>query len=231
MSEASIEARLARVEKELKELKDREAIREVVHRYCQAVDRCDLELLISCYHSDSYDDHGFFAGNGHDFARYVIPVLQQIDSSIHSITNSRIDLSGVRAYCASQWSVVHRLKRKGKYTDFLHDGRYLDIFEKRDGEWKILHRVVVNDMDRWVHTLGLRREELGSVNTSPSGCRGPGDLSYLGFELTRHRPERPPVKDLWSGMHRLSAATQSYWGSKLAWWAIRARSIFRSLTR
>ena len=109
MSEESIEARLAQVEKELRELKDREAIREVVHRYCQAVDRCDLELLISCYHPDSYDDHGFFAGNGHDFARFVIPVLQQIDSSVHSITNSRIELSGDRAYCASQWSVVHRL--------------------------------------------------------------------------------------------------------------------------
>ena len=142
VSEESIEARLAQVEKELRELKDREAIREVVHRYCQAVDRCDLELLISCYHPDSYDDHGFFAGNGHDFARFVIPVLQQIDSSVHSITNSRIELSGDRAYCASQWSVVHRLKRKGKYTDFLHDGRYLDIFEKRDGEWKILHRAL-----------------------------------------------------------------------------------------
>jgi len=42
MSEA-LESRLAALEAELGELRDREAIREVIHRYCQAVDRCDLE--------------------------------------------------------------------------------------------------------------------------------------------------------------------------------------------
>ena len=47
MSEA-LEQRLAALETEVQELKDREAIREVIHRYCQAVDRCDLEMLKSC---------------------------------------------------------------------------------------------------------------------------------------------------------------------------------------
>jgi len=74
MSEA-LEQRLAVLETEVKELKDREAIREVIHRYCQAVDRCDLEMLKSCYWEDGYDDHGFFAGNAHKFAEYVIPCL------------------------------------------------------------------------------------------------------------------------------------------------------------
>ncbi len=36
--DAAIEDRLAALESELKELKDREAIREGIHRYCQAVD-------------------------------------------------------------------------------------------------------------------------------------------------------------------------------------------------
>ena len=29
----------------------------------------------------------------------------------------------------------------------------LDVWEKREGEWKLLHRVVAGDLDRWVHTL------------------------------------------------------------------------------
>ncbi|MDD9961727.1 MAG: nuclear transport factor 2 family protein [Gammaproteobacteria bacterium] len=45
MSEA-LESRLAALEAELGELRDREAIREVIHRYCQAVDRCDLDRWI-----------------------------------------------------------------------------------------------------------------------------------------------------------------------------------------
>ena len=95
MSE-SLENRLQALEAQVRELKDREAIREVIHRYCQAVDRCDLDMLKSCYHADGYDDHGFFAGNAHEFAEYVIPCLARIDSSMHSITNTRFKFDGNR---------------------------------------------------------------------------------------------------------------------------------------
>lgn len=135
MSEA-LESRLTALEAEVRELRDREAIREVIHRYCQAVDRCDLEMLKSCYHADGYDDHGFFAGNAHDFAEYVIPCLARIDSSMHSITNTRFRFDGDRCACTSQWHVIHRLRHDQGFTDFWHQGRYLDVWEKRDGEWK-----------------------------------------------------------------------------------------------
>ena len=170
MSDA-VAARLAALEAELKELKDREAIREGIHRYCQAVDRCDLEMLKSCYWPDGYDDHGFFAGNAHAFAEYVIPCLQAIDSSMHSITNTRFRFDGNRCACSSQWHVVHRLAHEGGFTDFLHDGRYLDVWEERDGEWKLLHRVIVGDADRWVHTLNIG-QAVGGPNTPLSGTRG-----------------------------------------------------------
>lgn len=202
MSE-DIEARLITLERELTELRDREAIREVIHRYCQAVDRCDLEMLKSCYHPDSYDDHGFFAGNGHEFAEYVIPVLAEVDSSIHAITNTRFEFDGDRAACSSQWSVVHRLAHEAGFTDYWHNGRYLDVFEKRGGQWKILHRVIASDMDRWIDTLNLRSMMEGE-NSPVSGCRGDADPGYLGFDIERLRPERTAVEDLWGPFHLLS---------------------------
>ena len=122
MSE-TLEDRLTRLEAELRELRDRESIREVIHRYCQAVDRCDLEMLKSCYHEDGYDDHGFFAGNAHEFAEYVIPCLEQVDSSMHSITNTRFRFDGNRCATTSQWHVTHRLQQDEGFTDFLHQGR------------------------------------------------------------------------------------------------------------
>lgn len=199
-----IEARLAKLERELVQLQDREAIREVIYRYCHAVDRCDLAMLKSCYHPDGYDDHGFFAGNGHEFADYVIPVLEKIDSSIHAITNTRIDLDGDRAACGSQWSVMHRLKHEAGFTDYWHNGRYLDVFEKRDGEWKILHRVIVADMDRWIETQDVR-SAMGGDNQPLGGCRGDSDPGYMGFDLVTHRPDRPPMADLWGPFHAMSA--------------------------
>ena len=147
MSKA-LEQRLATLEKEVQGLKDREAIREVIHRYCQAVDRCDLDMLKSCYWEDGYDDHGFFAGNAHEFAEYVIPCLEKVDSSMHSITNTRFKFDGDRCACASQWAVTHRLAHDDGFTDFLHQGRYLDVGGKREGEWKLLHRVIAGDLDR-----------------------------------------------------------------------------------
>ena len=202
---AELEARLQALEAELTELRDREAIREGIHLYCQAVDRCDLEMLKSCYWPDGYDDHGFFAGNAHDFAEYVIPCLQAVDSSMHSITNTRFQFAGDRCATTSQWHVVHRLGHEEGFTDFLHDGRYLDVWEKREGEWRILHRVIVGDLDRWVHTLDILRA-MGPVNAPLRGRRDGDDPGNLFFEILNHRPERPATDDLWAGFHRLSAA-------------------------
>lgn len=204
----TIEARLARLEGKVVELSDREAIREVIHRYCQAVDRCDLAMLKDCYHADGYDDHGFFAGNAHEFAEYVIPVLEKIDSSIHAINNIRIKLEGNRAACASQWSVVHRLGHEQGFTDYWHNGRYLDVFEKRNGDWKIFHRVIASDMDRWIETLDLG-DALAGENQPLEGSRGTEDPGYLWFDLVNHRPARPPMADLWAPFHALSAANRA----------------------
>ena len=204
----SVDTRLARLESELAELRDREAIREVIHRYCQAVDRCDLEMLKSCYHRDGYDDHGFFAGNAHEFAEYVIPCLERVDSSMHSITNTRFRFEGERCATTSQWHVVHRLKQEEGFTDFLHQGRYLDVWEKRDGEWKILHRVIAGDFDRWVHTLDIRSQATDSPNQTLRGCRGADDPGNLWFDLLNHKPDRPAMDDLWAMFHQLSEATR-----------------------
>ena len=203
MSE-TLEERLSRLEAELTELRDKEAIREVIHRYCQAVDRCDLEMLKSCYHEDGYDDHGFFAGNAHEFAEYVIPCLEAVDSSMHSITNTRFKFDGDRCACTSQWHVVHRLAHEDGFTDFLHQGRYLDVWEKRTGNWKILHRVIAGDFDRWLHTADIR-SSMGGENAPLSGRRGADDPGNLWFEILEHKPARPAMDDLWAGFHMLSA--------------------------
>jgi ketosteroid isomerase-like protein len=205
----SLTARLDALESELTTLRDKEAIRDVIHRYCRGADRCDQQAFKDCYWEDGYDDHGFYGGNGQGFADYVIPILKQVDSSIHAITNTIIDLKGDRAFCESQWSVVHRLKKPdGDFLDFWHQGRYLDIFEKRGGEWRILCRTITGDMDRLLRTKDMRafigEGQPGSDNNiALRGGRSPNDPVFSGFDLQKLVHDRKPIEDLWSPFYAL----------------------------
>ena len=170
--------------------------------------KCDLELFKSCYWPDAIDDHGFFGGNAHDFCDYVINVLKDIEASVHAITNTIIDLEGDRAFCESQWSVVHRLREGDGFLDYWHQGRYLDIFEKRDGQWKILVRVIVGDMDRLLRAKDLKAivaasgAEEGSLGLN--GSRAPKDPVYAGFGIEKLAKERATSPDLWGTFHALA---------------------------
>lgn len=208
-----VETRLADLERRLVELSDREAIRDVIHRYCRAADRCDLEAFKGCYWRDGHDDHGFFGGNAHEFCDYVIPVLRRIEASIHAITNTVIELRGDQAFCESQWSVVHRLRNPegDGFLDYWHQGRYIDIFEKRDGVWKILIRSTASDMDRLVRTKDMRAimdqfaglEKRGPGNQSGRGARHPNDPVYVGFDLANIVQTRDAMPDLWAAFYAL----------------------------
>ncbi|WP_077146067.1 nuclear transport factor 2 family protein [Sphingopyxis sp. KK2] len=206
----AVTARLDALERELTILRDKEAIRDVIHRYCRGADRCDKQAFKDCYWEDGFDDHGFYGGSGQGLGDYVIPVLAQIDSSIHAITNTVIDLDGDRAFVESQWSVIHRLKKPdGDFLDFWHNGRYLDIFEKRNGEWRIHTRTIVNDMDRLLRTkdmrglMGLPEEPGSDNNRTLRGARAPNDPVFAGFDLPKLVHERTSVPDLWAGYFAL----------------------------
>ena len=74
-------------------LADREEIRDILARYARAIDRLDVDLLKSCYHPDSYDDHGHFKGNGHEFADFIIESLRgRCHATSHVVTNILVEL-------------------------------------------------------------------------------------------------------------------------------------------
>jgi hypothetical protein len=147
---------------------DRQEIEHVLKLYCRAIDRCDLELLKSIYHPEGTDDHGSFSGNAHEFADYIIPQLQEgILDGIHTVTHCTIDVDGDFAtseayYWAYQqapggeeavtafFGLDYAARAKAEGTiDGKHDyycgGRYIDLFERRNGEWKILRRKITNE--------------------------------------------------------------------------------------
>jgi hypothetical protein len=163
----------------LGELLDRAAIREVLARYCRAADRCDEELLRSCYHPDALDRHGRFDGSADDFAAWVIHV--QRTSSIttqHAVSNVVIELAGTTAWVESAFMATHvRPAAEGFDEPFLDIfwGRYVDRFEQRDGVWAIESREVVHDWSER-RACGPR---MPHVETYRAGRRDQEDISYV----------------------------------------------------
>jgi hypothetical protein len=133
----------------LRHVLDRIAIEDCLHRYCHAVDRCDAELLRAVYWPDGTDDHVFWSGNAMDFVDFCIPILKSRGQSLHAISNIMMRFSGdAEARVQCYYDAIERVIRKdGSANDVTFVGRYLDRFEKREGEWKILARKVV--IDSW----------------------------------------------------------------------------------
>ncbi len=92
------------LEQKLRELVDRQAIHDVILRYCRGVDRMDRELLLSAYHPDAIDDHGLFVGGPEAFADYFLAFHQSQQSATqHIITNHSCELDGDTAHCETYW--------------------------------------------------------------------------------------------------------------------------------
>ncbi|MFC1821282.1 nuclear transport factor 2 family protein [Thermodesulfobacteriota bacterium] len=134
---------------ELGELLDKQAITEVIYRYCRGIDRMDRELTLSCWHPDGTADYGvLFAGLGSGFVEWIWPVHAEMEHTQHTIKNILIEVEGDKAASESYFIVYLRVKNDEGTFDIIGTGRYVDHFERRSDLWKISHRQVVYDWNR-----------------------------------------------------------------------------------
>tara|TARA_B100000686_G_C16459538_1_gene796348 strand:+ start:331 stop:858 length:528 start_codon:yes stop_codon:yes gene_type:complete len=165
----------------IQNLLDKDAIRDVIMRYARGVDRLDEDLISSCYHVDSYDDHGHWKGPGKEFGPFFVENLpKRAHNTTHAVGNVLIELDPKDpnlAYVES-YSLAH-LRRTDENSEERLDffsGRYIDRFEKRDGEWKIAKRVVVHD---WSTSTALTNDAFHlPIDGFTQGTRGSKDLVY-----------------------------------------------------
>ena len=160
------------------ELADREAIRDVVLRYCRASDRVDEELLRSVYWPDAEDDHLEFSGGREEFIAYCVPILTAMRYNMHTVGNILIAIDGDCADVESYFIGYHSVPGEdGVRRDSFSGGRYLDNFEKRDDQWRIKKRLVTVE---WFRELDdTQYQDTGPFGmTVPRGDVGRGDISY-----------------------------------------------------
>lgn len=132
----------------LQELSDHFEIRQLLHRYSRGVDRGDPELIASVYHPDAADDHGTYTGLGSEFAAFVVEKMDKTGViGQHHLTNILITLEGDLARGETYFIALNPEGATPDTTSGVRwvTGRYIDRFERRNGEWRINHRQVVID--------------------------------------------------------------------------------------
>jgi hypothetical protein len=125
------------------ELIDKQKLYENMALYCRGQDRKDLELMKSTFWPEATDNHGMWNGSAHDFCEWAYE-NQKITNhrSQHYITNVLIEVD--EDVARRETAVIYAMVRAERPTDLL-GARYRDLCERRNGEWKVLRRVLVLD--------------------------------------------------------------------------------------
>lgn len=133
---------MSAAEADVRLLLDKLALHELIVKVARAVDRADEDLFLSCYWPEAHDDHGVYKGSPSGLLEHLR--RRTMDPSFgpvqHAVTNALFEVSGNVAYGESY----------GESRVVDHDGnvsrglcRYVDRFERRDGEWRIIDRRVI----------------------------------------------------------------------------------------
>lgn len=156
----------------LQGLLDRQAIWDCLMRYARGVDRLDAELIRSAFWPDARDSHGQMDGSPEEFIAIWMPTQATREACQHSVSNHSVELAGDEAHAETYFQVA--IKNAGADTLELVGGRYLDHFTRRDGEWRVLTRLVVLDWQCEADASGMTKR----LSASHKGSRDRRDPSY-----------------------------------------------------
>lgn len=146
---------------------DRMQIQHVMHKWCRAVDRLDYEGIRAVFHHDATDTHGAYNGGVEGLIDWIRQRHANIPFSMHAVSNMLIEFAGpdlalvetyvrtTQRYPADAREKLEQLAggRAGGgegSMDLLTCSRYVDRFERREGEWRIARRTLVADWKQFV---------------------------------------------------------------------------------
>ena len=153
----------------------KQEIADLVGRYMRGLDRLDKALLRSTFHDDADTDYGFFKGGPDAFVEMACNALKDHLANHHMIGQTNIDVEGDVAYGEIYFQAFHRIVVDGEERDLFISGRYVDRYEKRDGEWKFAFRSEVND---WARNDPATDDYFQQTPDSLRGERYPDDAVY-----------------------------------------------------
>ena len=155
----------------VRELADRQAITDLLYRYCRSMDRMDAELGYSIWHEDSIADYeGYYQGSGRGFIDAAFATHRRMLAHSHQISNILIELDGDRAGSETYAVGTLRLMKRDQLRQLTMWVRYIDEWSRRDGRWGIDKRVQITDFDE------IR--DVTAASAQQRTRRDASDLSY-----------------------------------------------------
>jgi hypothetical protein len=160
----------------IRDMLDREAIRDCVARLARGEDRRSANLIRSCWWPEAHFDYGVHSGNFESYLAWVVPGDDAVRNTQHLIGQSVIVLEGEQAKAETHVFSYHRIGAGSGGDagdgDSCIGGRYLDSFEKRGDQWRIARRVMLYD---WAHEWGAAADWSQGVMGYPfAGDHFPG---------------------------------------------------------
>lgn len=167
----------------LAEMVDRHEIHQVLLRYARGLDRLDNALARSCYWDDAIEDHGHFVGTPDDFIPWADGTTLAFESTQHAVMNHFCDLQGDEAFCETYY---HFSGVTAEGPNFMSTGRYIDHFQKRNGEWRIANRVTIVEGTYDVPKAAMAPSPM-TAYTAEEPCQATRDRNDVSY----HRPPKP----------------------------------------
>lgn len=163
------------IEKEyLNELIAKESIRDVIYKYCRAMDRIDREMGCAVFSPECQVDYGiWFKGTGYEFVDWVSDFhSSKMLASSHQVSNILIQVNGDKAGSETYVHVVLRsMNEDGPLQEQVGFGRYIDEWAVLDREWKITKRKYIMD-------ISDVRDIMNDAGQTGGGSRDKTDPSY-----------------------------------------------------
>jgi hypothetical protein len=183
---ASLEARIATLDPEVRRLKDRRDIFDALKRYTRGADRHDKDLVRSAFWPEATISFGRAMGLD-EYVDWEEGELSGYAAHQHHITGQTIEIDGDTAHVESY--VVYFLVPRDRGADTagaatpgrvllaektrLGSGRYVERWERRNGDWRILVREYVEDLALLGESVDL---------CANGGCFGTWDRNDLSYD-------------------------------------------------
>lgn len=203
---AALNGRIGDLDPRVAYLKDRRDIFDVAMRYARGADRHDKELTRSAFWPDATISYGEPMGRD-EFVDWQERTLSDYAAHQHHVTGQTVEFDGDTAHVESY--VLYFLVPRDRTADIagtatpgrglesektrLGSGRFIERWERRDGEWRILVREYVEDLALEGDTVDLCADRacLGTWDRNDFSYMRP--LEHITPEQRRARAEANAV--------------------------------------
>lgn len=173
-------------------LEDREAIRDVIAAYAHALDRRRWGMMESLFHEDAQFQFGTVLGDWRGFVEQARAIIDPCLATQHQLGQVLFGFeSDAICHTETYMTAMHTIPPgypapevfpdKGKIYSAVIAGRYVDRFEKRQGEWRLAQRTGLYDWREFREVEGVDLSEMPEGSCGYHDERDPSTAAAARF--------------------------------------------------